>query len=38
MGRKVQITDYDVALNVSTLTKKEICSALVTMIEVKGKR
>ena len=38
MGRKVQFTDYDVALNVSTLTKKEICAALVSMIEVRGKR
>jgi cytidylate kinase len=38
MGRKVQFTDYDIALNVSSLTKKEICSALVTMIEVRGKR
>lgn len=38
MGRKVQITDYDVTLNVSTLTKKEISSALVSMIEEKRKR
>jgi len=38
MGRKVQFTDYDVALNVTSLTKKEICAALVCMIEVRGKR
>ena len=37
-GRKVQFTDYDVALNVSSLTKNEICAALVTMIELRGKR
>jgi len=38
MGRKVQYTDYDVVLNVSTLTKKEISTALVSMIEEKGKK
>jgi cytidylate kinase len=38
MGRKVQFTDYDIVLNVSTLTKKEVCTALVSMIEEKSKR
>ena len=38
MGRKVQFTDYDVVLNVSTLTKKEISTALVSMIAEKGKK
>jgi cytidylate kinase len=37
MGRKVQFTDYDVVLNVSSLTKKEISATLVAMIEEKGK-
>lgn len=37
MGRKVHYTDYDMVLNVSSLTKKEICSALVSMIEEKSK-
>lgn len=37
MGRKVQISDYDVVLNASSLTKKEICSALTSMIEEKSK-
>lgn len=36
MGRKVQITDYDIVLNESNLTKKEIASALATMIEAKA--
>jgi cytidylate kinase len=38
MGRKIQYTDYDLVLNVSTLTKKEISSAVVSMIEEKGKK
>ncbi|RLD21362.1 MAG: hypothetical protein DRI71_09115 [Bacteroidetes bacterium] len=38
MGRKVRFTDYDIVLNVSTLTKKEICSAIVSMIQEKAKR
>ena len=37
MGRKVQYTDYDLVLNVSTLTKKEISSAVVSMIQEKSK-
>jgi len=37
MKRKVQYSDYDVVLNVSTLTKKEISNALVSMIEGKTK-
>ncbi|MCB0497635.1 MAG: cytidylate kinase-like family protein [Cyclobacteriaceae bacterium] len=37
MGRKVDITDYDLVLNVSSLTKREICSALVSMIQEKSK-
>jgi hypothetical protein len=37
MGRKVQITDYDMVLNTSSLTKKEICATLVSMIEEKSK-
>jgi cytidylate kinase len=36
MGRKVQFTDYDVVFNVSSLTKKEICSALLSMIREKS--
>jgi len=38
MRRKVHYTDYDIVLNVSSLTKKEICSSLASMIEEKGKR
>ena len=38
MRRKVHYTDYDIVLNVSSLTKKEICSALVSMIEEKCRR
>ena len=38
MRRKVLFSDFDVVLNVSTLTKKEISSALVSMIEEKGKK
>jgi hypothetical protein len=38
MGRKVHSTDYDVTFNEATLTKKEICSSLVSMIKEKGKR
>lgn len=37
MGRVIQLTDYDIVLNVSSLTKKEICLALVSMIEEKTK-
>jgi cytidylate kinase len=37
MKRKVQYSDYDVVLNVSTLTKKEISGVLVTMIKAKAK-
>ncbi|MEN8250014.1 MAG: cytidylate kinase-like family protein [Bacteroidota bacterium] len=36
MRRKVAYTDYDLVLNVSTLTKKEICSAIVSMIKEKS--
>lgn len=36
MRRKVQYTDYDIVLNVSTLTKREICSAIVSMIQEKS--
>jgi len=38
MGRTVQTSDYDLVFNVGSLTKKEICSALVSMIEEKGKK
>lgn len=38
MGRKARFTDYDVVLNVSTLTKKEICSAIVSVIHEKAKK
>jgi cytidylate kinase len=38
MGRKVRFSNYDVMLNVSSLTKKEICSAIVSMIQEKAKR
>jgi cytidylate kinase len=37
MGRKVQFTDYDVTFNLATLTKKEICNSLVSMIQEKGR-
>lgn len=37
MRRKVDFSDYDVVLNVSTLTKREICTAIVAMIEEKYK-
>ncbi len=37
MGKKVQYADFDVVLNVSSLTKKEICAALVTMVQAKNK-
>ena len=36
MGRKVQFTDFDVMLNTSTLTKKEICSAIISMVDNKS--
>jgi len=36
MRRTLHYTDYDVILNVSSLTKKEICSCLVSIIEQKG--
>lgn len=35
MGRKVQYTDYDVVLNVSSLTKKEIASTIEAMVDAK---
>jgi hypothetical protein len=38
MGKKVRFADYDVVLNVSTLSKKEICLAIVSMIQEKAKR
>jgi cytidylate kinase len=38
MRRKVLYSDYDVVLNVSTLTKKEITLALVSLVEEKGKK
>lgn len=37
MGRAIKSSDYDIIFNVGTLTKKEICSALVSMIEEKAK-
>lgn len=36
MGRKAHSTDYDVTFNLATLTKKEICSSLISMINEKG--
>ncbi len=36
MGRAIKPSDYDIIFNVGTLTKKEICSALVSMIEEKA--
>lgn len=32
MGRKVQPTDFDMILNVGTLSKKEICSTVISLI------
>ena len=37
MRRKVHHSDYDVVLNVSSLSKNEICAALVSIIEQKRK-
>lgn len=37
MGRAIKPSDYDIIFNVGTLSKKEICSALVSMIEEKAK-
>jgi len=37
MGRAVKPSDYDIIFNIGTLSKKEICSSLVSMIEEKAK-